>query len=94
VRLIRAVRWPIGSRRDPQFETRQVGIRSDALTDEPCSHCWGTGRRLRGVRSLNCEEGNHTGTCIGNTDPRQCICFCHQEVADERKALTAKEPIS
>jgi hypothetical protein len=99
MRLIREIRWPVGGgdwrpgggRTPIIYETRQVGVREDAVTDDPCEHCHGSGRRVRGVRSTNCENGNHTTRCIGNSDPNECICFCHQDVVDKRAALVAKQ---
>jgi hypothetical protein len=100
MKLIREIRWPVsggrwrprGAEPDPViYETRQVGIREDAISTDECRDCWGTGREVKGLRSMNCEQGNHTTRCIGNTDPRECICFCHQDVVDKRAALVAKQ---
>jgi hypothetical protein len=100
MRLIREIRWPIGGgnwmpggdRTPIVYETRQVGVREEAIADDPCEHCHGSGRRVVGVRSPNCEVGYHSPRCAGNSDPRECICFCHQRVVDERAALVAPEP--
>jgi hypothetical protein len=78
--LVRQIRVPVGgTSKDPIYDTFTVGIRSDALTEEPCEHCYGSGRKVRGGLSLNCERGIHTARCVGNTDPAKCICFCHEE---------------
>lgn len=83
--LIREIRWPIRSRDGgDRYVTRTVGWREEAVSDHECNNCWGTGRQLLGSRSMNCERGIHD-TCIGNDQPEQCLCFCHQEVADRRR---------
>lgn len=71
--LIRTVRFPISDTRD---EPRTVGWREDAISDQECRHCWGTGRQLRYGRSYNCERGIHA-TCTGHQDPHRCGCYCH-----------------
>jgi hypothetical protein len=76
--LVRDIRFPIGGTPDkPVEETRTVGWRIDAVSEQECRHCWGTGRRLLYGRSWNCERGIHA-TCRGHKDPRTCGCYCHE----------------
>jgi hypothetical protein len=90
--LIRDVRFPIGGTPDtPVYETATVGWRPDAVSDQECAHCWGTGQELRYGRSLNCQRGVH-GTCSGHQDPRRCGCFCHEAAAVTHGLTEEKQP--
>jgi hypothetical protein len=82
VSLIREIRIEtLGSTPEKRiFDVYKIGIRKDALTDEECQHCWGSGRVVRGWRSLTCQQGHHSLRCVGNTNPASCICFCHEGI--------------
>jgi hypothetical protein len=86
--LVRDVRMPAGV---INSVIRRVGWRDDAVSDQECPTCWGTGRVLRYGRSLNCAKGIHA-SCKGHQDPRKCGCFCHQAAAVTHGLVEGEQP--